>query len=202
MGGSGDDVIDGNRGADTASMASGDDTFKWDPGDGSDVVEGQDGSDRMLFNGANISEKIDLSANGGRLRLFRDVGNITMDTNGVENVDVNALGGPDTVTVNDLTKTDVNSVNANLAANGGGGDGAADSVIVDGTNGSDAIVASGSAGSATVTGLPATVAITGAEVPNDTLAINALGGNDTVDASGLTADAIGLNADTATATMC
>ncbi len=56
----------------------------------------------MIFNGANIAEKIDLSANGHRLRLFRDVGSITMDTDGVETVDVNALGGADTLTVNDL----------------------------------------------------------------------------------------------------
>ena len=39
---------------------------------------------RCVFNGANVSEQIDLSANGSRLRLFRDVGNITMDTDGVE----------------------------------------------------------------------------------------------------------------------
>ena len=52
----------------------------------------------MLFNGSNAGENIDLSANGNRLRLFRDVGNITMDTDGVEQVDVNALGGADTIT--------------------------------------------------------------------------------------------------------
>ena len=38
--------------------------FVWNPGDGSDTVEGQDGHDTMLFNGANINEKFDLSANG------------------------------------------------------------------------------------------------------------------------------------------
>ena len=87
-------------------MGAGDDTFQWDPGDGSDVVEGQDGADTMLFNGANISEKFDLSANGSRLRFTRDIGTITMDTAGVETVDVKALGGLDTITVNDLAGTD------------------------------------------------------------------------------------------------
>ena len=48
------------------SLGAGDDTFVWNPGDGSDTVEGQDGTDTMLFNGANINEKIDLSANGSR----------------------------------------------------------------------------------------------------------------------------------------
>ena len=70
----------------------------------------------MRFNGANVAEHIDLSANGSRLRFSRDVGNITMDTNGVETVDFNALGGADTITVNDLTGTDVRNVNVDLAA--------------------------------------------------------------------------------------
>ena len=86
-GGDGNDFVDGNRGADVALMGAGDDTFQWDPGDGSDIVEGQDGADTMLFNGANISEKFDLSANGSRLRFTRDIGTITMDTAGVETVD-------------------------------------------------------------------------------------------------------------------
>jgi hypothetical protein len=31
-----------------------------------------------VFNGSNVGEKIDISANGGRTRLSRDVGNVTM----------------------------------------------------------------------------------------------------------------------------
>ena len=50
----------------------------------------------MLFNGANVDEKIDISANGNRVRFFRDVANITMDLNGVEEIDFNAFGGADT----------------------------------------------------------------------------------------------------------
>ena len=63
---------------------TGDDTFVWNPGDGSDTVEGQDGTDTLQFNGANINEKIDISANGTRARFTRDVANITMDINSVE----------------------------------------------------------------------------------------------------------------------
>ena len=69
----------------------------------------------MLFNGANAAERIDLSANGNHLRFFRDIGNITMDTADVERVDFKALGGADVVTVNDLSRTDVTNVNADLA---------------------------------------------------------------------------------------
>jgi hypothetical protein len=84
LGSGGDDSIDGNGGPDTALMGAGDDTFIWDPGDGSDIVEGQDGNDRMVFNGAAAAEQVDVSANGSRLRFFRNPGNITMDTASVE----------------------------------------------------------------------------------------------------------------------
>src|SRR5262249_20670082 len=114
LGGSGNDVVDGNKGADTAQLGSGDDLFVWDRGDGSDVIEGQDGSDTMRFNGAAGAEQFTLSANGPRLKFFRDIGGITMDTAGVEKVDLNALGGADLVTVNDLSGTDVDNVDVDL----------------------------------------------------------------------------------------
>src|SRR5437773_8436015 len=93
------------------------------PGDGSDTVEGQAGADTLRFNGANVAEHVDLSAHGNRLRFFRDVADITMDTASVERVDFNALGGANLVTVNDLTGTDVNVVNVDLAGTLGGGNG-------------------------------------------------------------------------------
>src|SRR3954467_6791394 len=101
LGGDGNDFVDGNQGSDTALLGAGDDVFQWDPGDGSDIVEGQDGADKMLFNGANLAERMDVSANGGRVRFTRDVAAIVMDLNDVETVDVRALGGVDTLTVND-----------------------------------------------------------------------------------------------------
>ena len=90
LGGDGNDLIVGGRGNDTALLGAGDDTFVWNPGDGSDVVEGQAGNDTLLFNGANVNEKIDISANGGRVRFFRDVGNVTMDLNDVETIQFNS----------------------------------------------------------------------------------------------------------------
>ena len=57
----------------------------------------------MVFNGSDEAEKFDISANGSRVRLTRDVGSVTMDLDGVEEIDLNALGGADTITVNDLT---------------------------------------------------------------------------------------------------
>ncbi|HET7855712.1 MAG TPA: hypothetical protein VFL41_04570 [Gaiellaceae bacterium] len=194
LGGDGNDSLDGNAGNDLALMGAGDDTFVWDPGDGSDTVEGEAGADTMRFNGANIAEEVDLSANGSRLRFFRNVGTITMDTAGVERVDFNALGGADLATVNDLTGTDVTSVNADLAGAGGAGDGSLDRVVVNGTNGNDAIDVSGNASGVAVAGLRAVVAIRHQE-STDELAVHALGGNDDISAGTLAAQAIVLTLD-------
>ena len=145
LGGDGNDFIDGQQGNDTALMGAGDDTFQWDPGDGSDIVEGQDGSDTMLFNGSAGDEIFEASANGNRVRFTRNLGNIVMDLNDVESIDLNALGGTDTTTINDLSGTDLVEVNVNLAGVLGGatGDALADTVIVNGTNGGDIVMVAG-----------------------------------------------------------
>ena len=195
LGSEGDDLINGGDGADTALMGAGDDTFVWNPGDDNDVLEGQAGFDRLVFNGANVAENIDIAANGGRARFFRNIANVTMDLNDVESIDFNALGGADTVVVNDLSGTDVTEINLNLAATGGAGDGQPDTVIVNGTNGDDVVLVFGDSSGTSVLGLAAQVNISGAESANDRLVVNALAGDDTVEASGLAASAIQLTAD-------
>jgi Ca2+-binding RTX toxin-like protein len=194
LGGDGNDTVVGGRGNDVAFLGNGNDTFIWNPGDGSDTVEGQAGTDRLLFNGSNANEKIDISANGQRVRLFRDVGNVVMDLDGVEHIKLNALGGADTITVNDLTGTDAKQVGIDLSATPGSGqgDGQADTVIVNGTAGNDNIIVASSGSSVEINGLPAPVRISGAEGSNDTLVINGLGGNDTVNASALHAGKVNL----------
>ena len=197
VGSGGNDSIDGNGGNDAASLGAGNDTFVWDPGDGSDTVEGQDGTDTMLFNGANGAEQVDLSANGNRLKFFRVQGAITMDTASVERVDFNAFGGADTVTVNDLTGTDVKTVNANLAAALGGstGDAATDQVIVNATNRDDTVEVAARTTSVGVTGLAPTVNIQNIDPASDALTIKGLAGNDILDATQLTADSVVLTLD-------
>jgi Ca2+-binding RTX toxin-like protein len=182
FGGDGNDAIDGNGGADTALLGAGDDTFVWDPGDGSDVVEGQDGADTMLFNGAGVAESFDVSANGGRLRFFRTQGAITMDLNDTEFIDVRALGGADNAVVNDVTGTDLKSVAFDLegAIGGGAGDGAADSVTVNGTIAPDDIQITASGSAVDVNGVPPTVQIDHSEAANDKLTLNGLSGDDDV----------------------
>jgi Ca2+-binding RTX toxin-like protein len=197
LGSEGNDLVNGGDGNDTALMGAGDDTFVWNPGDDNDILEGQAGFDRMIFNGANVAENIDISANGGRVLFFRNVANVLMDLNDVEGINFNALGGADTVVVNDLSGTDVTEINVNLAGTIGGtaGDGAADTVIVQGTSGDDVILVGGDASGTAVLGLAAQVNITGAEAANDRVTVNALAGDDVVEASGLAAGAIQLTAD-------
>lgn len=155
-GGRGSDTVVGGRGNDSAYLGRGNDSFAWNPGDGSDLIEGRRGRDTMLFNGSNAPENITLTANQGRLRFFRDVANVTMDTDGIETVDFTAVGGADNITVGDLTATDVTKTNLDLAGTLGGsaGDGAVDNVFVTGTNGNDRIRINGSGSRADVTGLP------------------------------------------------
>jgi len=195
IGGLGNDFVDGNRGDDLALMSEGNDTFHWDPGDGSDTVEGQSGDDVLDFNGANINEQVEVSANGGRVRFTRDVANITMDLDDVEGVVFHAFGGADTVTVNDLVGTDVETVDADLAAQTGGGDGGLDTVVVNGTAGPDKVKVSRSSGKIQVAGLQAQTRIAGAEPLTDTLRIQTQAGDDTVSVASIVFDLIQLVVD-------
>ena len=174
----------------------GDDRFVWDPGDGSDMVEGQLGHDAMTFNGANVAEQFSVSANGSRVsRSCATWATIDMDLAGVEEIDLNALGGADRLTVNDLSGTDLTEVQTDLAGQTTVDDGAQDQVVVNGTDRSDVITASGEGGKVSVTGLAAIVDITDANPTQDQLLVNGLAGDDAIDGSGLAADAIQFHAD-------
>ena len=129
---------------------------------------------------------MDVSANGGRVRFTRDIANIVMDTNDVETINVKALGGTDTITVNDLSGTDV----TNVLTDAGGNDAAADNVIATATNGDDVAVVAGDATTTQVLGLKARISVTGGIAGSDRVTVNALAGDDVVDASGLPANAL------------
>ena len=192
IGGDGNDFIDGEKGNDVAYMGAGDDAFQWDPGEGSDVIEGGTGHDQMIFDGNNADENVDISAQKhGRVTFFRTPGNVGMDLNGVEDIQYFAQGGADNVVVHDLNHTDVTSVELDLGAQ----DNVTDSVLVEGTSHRDIVsVAGTSADGVTVNGLFSTVKITGSD-SFDQLTVRTLNGNDIVDASQLSADAIRFEAD-------
>ena len=182
FGGRGDDLVDGNGGVDTAFLGKGDDVFVWDPGDASDVVEGEQGSDTMVFNGAGGDELLTAKANGSRVLFTRNLGNIVMDLDGIETIDVRALGGSDTITVDDVRGTDLERVDVDLAATLGGstGDEKADTVKVLATEGNDSIAALADGAAVEVGGLAAVVRITHAEPALDTLLVDTLAGADDV----------------------
>jgi Ca2+-binding RTX toxin-like protein len=102
-----------------------------------------------------------------------------MDVAGVELVDLFALGAADTVTVADLTQTDVLRVNVDI----GGADGAADNLFVDGRTVADNALITAAAGTVSVTGLRYDVKATGTEAAADRLTFRANDGDDTVKAA-------------------
>lgn len=172
----GSDQIDGNGGADQLFGGDDSDTIVWDPGDGSDLVEGETGTDVMVFNGSGGAEVFTLSAVGARLELLRDVGGIDMDVAGVEQVNLNALGGADAATVNDLTQTEVQVVNVNVGA------GDADGVAVNGRTVADNLLVTAAAGVVKTAGLEYDVNVSAATAA-DTLTVNGNDGDDSIKAA-------------------
>ena len=184
-GGAGDDRIDGGVAADLMRGGAGADTLVWNPGGGSDTVDGGTGQDTVVFNGSNIGEEIGLTAGlDGHATLTRNVANIVMDVNNVEHVSFATVGGADRVTIGDLRATDIRQVDVNLAANGGGGDSAADVVVAGGSALADRIVLTNVAGTVNVSGVGVGLAITGADAP-DRFAADLGAGDDRVDISHL-----------------
>jgi hypothetical protein len=179
LGGAGNDTVTPSRGNDTVLLGADNDTVIWNPGDGSDSIEGQGGTNTLTFNGANIAENIALSTNGSRLTLTRDVAAITMDGNGIQTVNLAVLGGADNITVNSLVGTSVTTVNIDANVSGGAGDGAVDTVTLNGTGVADAFSITASAGAVLTTGMTPKVLITHPEAISDKLIINGLGGTDT-----------------------
>jgi hypothetical protein len=161
-----------------AFLQAGDDTFRWDPGDGSDVVEGDDGNDTLDFNGAAGNEVMSLSPNGSRSVFLRDLGNIRMDMSEVERLDLTALGGTDTVTINDMSGTDFRRADVDLSV-AGVPDAQSDVVTVNGTDQADSMRVRTSGDSIVASGLTVTTQILGADA-SDQLRVNTLDGNDTV----------------------
>jgi Ca2+-binding RTX toxin-like protein len=189
--GDGNDVVDGRRGNDTGRLGPGDDRFSWDPGDGNDTIEGSAGTDALAFDGSRADEAFRISPNQLRARLVRDVGGVVMNLGTLEQIDVRALGGADTLTTDELAGTTLQAVTGNL----GDADGATDRVVANATGFDDTIDVAGADGGATVLGLTTPLTLAGAEAGRDLLLVNALAGLDRVSSSGLQATTLALTAD-------
>jgi hypothetical protein len=194
-GGNGDDSVDAGRGNDSVFLGNGKDFFVWNPGQGSDTVDGGNGNeDVMQFNGANVNELMSLSANGSTAVFLRDIANIRMDMNDIEIFDLKALGGTDTITVDNLDGTAVRHANIDLSGSSGGSDQQADVVTVNGTDRGDRVNVTAQGGQVEVSGLPAETQITGSETL-DHLQVDTLDGNDTVNVAPGVATLIGVAVD-------
>jgi Ca2+-binding RTX toxin-like protein len=192
FGDSGRDVVKGGRGNDTLRLGSGSDRAEWAPGDGNDTIEGESGKDVLAFLGSNIAEAIEVTPNGKRLRFFRNIANVTMDVDGVEQVDFAALGGADTIVVADLAATAVRRLNLDLAATIGGGDVQPDAIVVNGTAKGDRFKLRADAGGVVVARPRTEIRITAAEAASDTLTVNGLAGADKFQIAPSILSAIGL----------
>jgi Ca2+-binding RTX toxin-like protein len=190
LGSAGADFINGGRGTDSVLMGAGNDRFQWNPGEGSDVIDGAGGFDTHEFNGSNANERLVLSAGGADAVLTRDVGNIVMDQNNVERVELLAAGGTDTVEIADLRGTDVREVFVDLAGAAGGttGDGAADTVTLNGGGRSDLVSITTSGDDVRVFGLATATRIANTDA-GDTIVVRGGSGADLLDGSSAQAGA-------------
>jgi RTX calcium-binding nonapeptide repeat (4 copies) len=190
-GGAGDDTLTGGSADDHLSGGAGFDTFVWNPGGGNDVIDGGSsvfpGADKLVLNGDGANESIGLSANGSHISLLRDVGNVVLDLNSIELIELNPLDGSDTIVLNDLFPgTDILRVRIDLASTPGGsvGDGKVDSVTFYGVNGDEIIAVDGSAGSVNIsTSLGDDTVIINHVEASDQLVVNTSAGNDFIGAA-------------------
>lgn len=191
IGGSGNDTVTGGFGLDVVKGGIGNDTVVWNPGDRDDVVDGEAGSDSLAFHGSNIAENLDVSANGARVRVFRNIANINLDVGGVERIAFDPRGGADVVVVNDTTGTELQRTDVDLSF-GGAGDGVADQVVARGGDGDDN-VSVGDDG--VVSGLGGSVRAANGEPGLDTVNVATLGGADSITSGLGLASPLEVNAD-------
>jgi Ca2+-binding RTX toxin-like protein len=120
-----------------------------------------------------------------------------MDLHGIENIDVNARGGADKITVHDLSGTGATQVNIDLGAQPGvnGGDHSADTVVIEGTDGNDAITLTLLNGALVVDGLAAQIVIENFDATTDQIQVLGLGGDDVIQGSFVTAGGPALSFD-------
>ncbi|MBT9312433.1 calcium-binding protein [Leptothoe kymatousa] len=142
--GAGDDIVVGQRGNDTADLGYGDDRFIWNNGDGSDFINGGDGFDVTQVNGADgPGDEFDLSQTGGQAIFNRlNLGLFTLTNESIEQFEINGQGGADSLTINDLTGSAVQSV---IFSGGDGNDflngsGTSTPITADGGDGDDILI--------------------------------------------------------------
>jgi hypothetical protein len=201
--GAGDDVVsggDGSIGPESVSLGDGNDTFvsTFDAFSSPfrarhDILDGGAGKgDALELRGTFASETLDLSAHAGHLIVQHDLRD-HLNASGFEAVFWFGLGGNDeagtgdTVTVHDLSGTGVGDFIPDFSspADATAPNNSSDTLAVLGTPGDDHVTIS-AFNPANIDVIGLTPAISAAHMDsNDTLQINTLDGNDTVDSAGL-----------------
>jgi Ca2+-binding RTX toxin-like protein len=184
VGTAGNDKITGGAGSDLVQMGDGADLFIWLSGHGKDTVEGGSGFDTARFTATKIADGLGLLADGAGARMFSNLESVGLDS--IERVEIQALGGADTITIGDLEGTGVTEVAIDLSA-----DGMADTVSTTGTLDNDIVNIASTAGKIVVAGLPAEVSIANA-AKTDFLFFDGGEGNDIINAAGLAAGKVSL----------
>jgi RTX calcium-binding nonapeptide repeat (4 copies) len=136
-------------------------------------VELGDGIDTLAFDGSLADERLHVTAAGQRARLTRDKAE-PIELDDVEKLGLGAAAGADTVTVDDLSATDVFQVDADLGPG-------LDRALVNGSSEEEQISVSAFTGAVSVLG-PTFVRFTQPEA-TDRLTVDGRGGDDIVSAS-------------------
>lgn len=162
LGLSGDDTLIGGRGNDTMNGGGENDRMIWNNGDGSDQINGGTGFDIVEVNDSGARGDDFVLKQRGKTAVFQrtNFGQFQLDVRNVDQFEVNATGGNDRLTIQNLAQTEVQFVRfsggegndtldasrtaVKVTAFGGNGDdslagGAADDVIT-GDRGSDTML--------------------------------------------------------------
>lgn len=113
-GGGGNDSLVGGGGDDSLKGNSGEDSFAWNAGDGSDRVEGGNADDTLVVTATNDANTFAITM-GATGTLLNSPGMSTVSMHGISTLQIDTLAGPDTITVGDLTGTDLSNINADMA---------------------------------------------------------------------------------------
>lgn len=107
-GGEGNDVISGGGGDDVIDAGVGDDQVVWASGDGNDTIDGGEGFDALdltLDETTSTSFSVAADANGNVILIGNDGTQLTVD--GVEDIVFKAGAAGTTISIGDLTGTDI-----------------------------------------------------------------------------------------------
>jgi Ca2+-binding RTX toxin-like protein len=187
----GHDLLIGSAGADTLVGGEGNDTFLWTLGTPADGVLGEAGVDKLQVVGSNGADNVAISVTALETYVQNVVDKALLTTD-VEEIVLQVKSGADQVFVGTAAAASLQKVSIDLRPSTTvlTGDGYSDSITINGTSAADTMSVSGAAGSLTVSGLAPAIAIQGSDYARDTLTVNAVHEADTVNAQGLSADAI------------